>query len=70
MKLEEGKVYECKNGNKVKVKRSNLPYYKFTVKENLPSEEGFIDTNTSEVWNENGIAYHDDCGYNFIREVS
>jgi len=64
MIIQEGHTYECKNGIVVTVRRSNLPFYKFTVEK----IDG-ITSKDSEVWSEEGVAYHDDCGYNFVSEV-
>lgn len=64
MIVEEGKTYLCKNGCVVTVRRTNLPEYKFGV-----AKMNGNDSNDSEVWTESGVAYHDDCGYNFVEEV-
>lgn len=64
MKLEPGKTYRCENGNIFTVRKNNLPFYCFSVLESHSTP-----TNESEVWTEDGRAYHNDCGYNFIEEV-
>lgn len=64
MKIVCGKTYTCENGFTVKVKKSNLPYYKFKVDEAY-DEQGIKIDWLSEVWTEDGIAHHNDCGYNF-----
>ena len=64
MIIEDGKTYLCKNGEVVTVRRSNLPYYKFGV-----LKLNGIKSDDTEVWSEDGIAYHDDCGYNFVKEI-
>lgn len=59
MKIEEGKTYRCENGYIFTVRKNHLLRYKFSS----------IDSEETEVWTEQGVAYHDDCGYNFIEEV-
>lgn len=62
IKLEEGKTYITKNGDRVKVVKNRLPYYKFS------SDVGSQHHLFSEVWTEDGVAYHDDCGFSFVAE--
>lgn len=63
MKIEEGKTYLLLNLAKVSFKRNNLPYYKFSIVE---SSEDF---GVGEVFTEDGIGYHNDCGYEVIGEI-
>lgn len=64
MEIISGEVYTCENGFTVKVKQSSLPYYKFKVDEAYDETGARVDW-LSEVWTEEGKAYHHDCGYNF-----
>ena len=61
VKVEDGGTYQCENGTWVKVKKNKLPYYKYSCAEwsGKISAEG-------ETWTEEGIAYHNDCYFNFI----
>ena len=66
--LEDGKKYLTESRGIVLIKKSNNYngfHYKFTVDKWIDTD----DTNTTEVWNSKGIAYHNDCGYNIIKEV-
>lgn len=63
--VEEGKKYKTADGDIVQVRRNNLPYYCFSAVE-VNGVEGDC---FGEKWTSNGVAYHDDCGYNFIEEV-
>lgn len=65
MKIQHGKTYKCKNGDVFTIKKNNLPYYCFSV-----DKAHSFPTNEHEVWTEEGIAYHDDCGYNFVEEIN
>ena len=64
MKVISGNTYTCENGYTVTVKSSSLPYYKFKV-ESAYDECGTQCDWLSEVWTEDGKAYHHDCGFNF-----
>lgn len=62
--LVSGKIYKCENGYVVTVVKNNLPYYKFSAQSGRAlNHEGKVVT-CKEVWTEEGIAYHNDCGYN------
>lgn len=63
MLLENGKKYRCKNGTVITVKKNHLPHYCFSVAKchSTPLVE-------SETWTKEGIAYHDDCGFNIVEE--
>jgi hypothetical protein len=63
--IEENKSYLTESLEVVTLKRSTLPYYKFTV----DYWNTGTDSNDSEVWNEKGEAYHSDCKYNLLREI-
>lgn len=67
MKLQEFCTYRTENGYIVTVERSTLPYYKFRALR--ASIEG-KDVKLSEVWTEDGIAYHDDCGFNIVEQIA
>ena len=67
MKIKTGNTYKCENGFVFEAVKNNLPYYKFSCKNKIGSFDGEL-TNCSETWTEDGIAYHNDCGYNVIFE--
>jgi len=63
--VEDGHTYVCNNGSIFiveKTKNQSLQY-KFKVKTSINC------SNDTEVWDIHGKAYHDDCGYNFVREI-
>lgn len=65
MKVEANKKYVCENLAIVELEKSSLPYYKFKAKS--IDWTGKLES-CSEVWTEDGVAYHNDCGYNIICE--
>lgn len=65
IKVEAGKTYITANGYTVKLERNSLPHYCFKA----VSCDGDETNNCfGEVWTAEGIAYHNDCGYNLVRE--
>jgi len=70
VKLEDGHIYEDMNGRYFRVRRNNLPHYKFSCAEQIPSpKEPHVTNPFNDVWTEDGISYHYDCGLNLICEV-
>ena len=67
MQLQAGKKYVCENGIVFVARTTNLPHYKFGVVYAEDADGKPI--SCSEVWTENGVAYHNDCGYNVIKQV-
>lgn len=68
MKLEAGKTYVCTNGVIVTLVRNSLPHYKFSCVGYYATDECGDEVYCSEVWTEDGVAYHNDCGYNIAYE--
>ena len=72
MKLEAGKTYVCTNGVIVTLVRNSLPHYKFSCiglcVGRCAIDECDDEVYCSEVWTEDGVAYHNDCGYNIAYE--
>lgn len=66
MKVENGYTYKCENGYLVTLQRNNLPYYKFSC---IDASLDGVPVKCREVFTEDGIAYHDDCGYNIISKL-
>lgn len=64
MKIEHGKYYVTKSGELVQMRRNKLPYYCFSA---MSSNASHL---RDEVWTDAGVAYHNDCGYNILREAS
>lgn len=64
MKLVDGGTYKTENGYLVTVRRNSLPFYKFSVEKALDVNGNACDM--AEVWTEEGVAYHNDCGFNFV----
>lgn len=68
MKVQEGKTYVCQNGYIVTVVRNSLPYYKYSVAGKVATDDQGFTVDCSETWTEDGLAYHNDCGYNIVSE--
>lgn len=68
MKVIDGGVYVTENGYIVEVKRNSLPHYKFSANRAKDFSTGEI-VKLSEVWAEDGKAYHNDCGFNFVSQI-
>lgn len=64
MKIQVGVEYVLKNGEIVQFEKNSLPYYKFSA---LVDPDHYLAT---EVWTEDGVAYHDDCGFSVVREAA
>lgn len=64
MKLVDGGTYKTENGYLVTVRRNSLPFYKFSAKKALDPDNK--ECEMFEVWTEEGVAYHNDCGFNFL----
>ena len=67
--LVNGGIYECENGDIVKVRRNNLPYYCFSAIYIQYAGES-IQRESSEKWTAEGVAYHDDCGCNILKQIA
>jgi hypothetical protein len=57
IKLTENTKYKLKSGNIVTFKRNKLPYYCFTV------DQHDFSYDCKEVFREDGIGHHNDCGF-------
>lgn len=68
MNVVELGTYKTENGYVVTVTKTCLPYYKF--KAFKVTDEYGNECTLSEVWTEEGKAYHNDCGFNFIEQIS
>ncbi len=66
--LIEGGIYECENGDIVKVRRNHLPYYCFSAIY-IQYAGDIAHESCSETWTAEGVAYHNDCGYNITRLI-
>lgn len=64
MKLVDGGTYKTENGYLVTVRRNSLPFYAFSAEKALDANGNACDM--TEVWTGQGVAYHNDCGFNFV----
>lgn len=64
MKLVDGGTYKTENGYLVTVRRNSLTFYKFSAEKALYPDNK--ECELSEVWTEEGVAYHNDCEFNFV----
>lgn len=65
IQLVEGKKFYVRDGKDqypVTVSRNSLPRYNWSMKTGP-------DWLSSEVWMDDGTAYHDDCGFNIVGEI-
>lgn len=62
MQLELNRKYILKNGEVISFRRNSLPHYKFSAEVN---KDHYL---FNEVWTENGVAYHNDCGFSVLAE--
>ena len=69
VKMIDGGIYECENGDIVKVRRNNLPYYRFSAVYIQYAGET-LQRESNEKWTDDGVSYHDDCGYNIVKQIS
>lgn len=66
MKIENGCTYKCENGYVVTLERNSPPFYKFSC---VAAWLDGVPVPCKEVFTEDGVAHHNDCGYNIISKV-
>lgn len=64
--LKEGQLYLLKNGYKVRFKK-NCPAIRYSW--GVVEVDGKPDNLYKERFREDGIGYHDDCGYKVVAEL-
>lgn len=68
--LVDGGIYECENGDIVKVYRNNLPYYCFSAIYIQYADEEIVHDSCSEKWTADGYPYHSGCGLRIVKQVN